>query len=182
MANDDSVEGEEDLIEEADEPEDNNPQTAEEIVPANLLSGSLTDVCDVSVTMRSFDTEEEQLVKTFADHGCTCEFGPHKSPCCKLFSADHYLSVCGALIEMSHDELDLFVMGQIMANCFVSSLVPSHHSSPTEKREIHNVMQFYHQGRRVCQQTFLFLHNIGIKRLKNIKASYAEWTGSESAW
>ena len=38
-----------------------------------------------------------------------------------LFSADHYLSVRGALIEMTHDELDLFVMEQIMANCFVSS-------------------------------------------------------------
>ena len=35
-------------------------------------------------------------------------------------------------------------------------------------------MKFFHQGHRVCQQTFLFLHTIGIKRFKNIKASYLQ--------
>ena len=70
-------------------------------------------------------------MKTFADIGYTCEFGPHKSPSCKLFSADHY---GGVLVEITHDELDLFMMGQIMANCFVSFSAPSHHSSPAENR------------------------------------------------
>jgi hypothetical protein len=109
------MEGEEDPLEETDEPEDSTPQSAEEIVSASLSSGALTDICDVSVSMRSIDTAEEELVKTFADHGCTCVFGPHKSPCCKLFSEDHYLTVRGALTEMTHDELDLMVIGQIMA-------------------------------------------------------------------
>ena len=97
MANDESMEGVEDSLEEVDKLEESNPQSAEEIVSASLLSGSLTDVCDVLVTMRSIDTDEEELVKTFTDHGCTCVLGPHKSSCCKLFSADHYLSVRGAL-------------------------------------------------------------------------------------
>ena len=97
-----------------EEPEDNTPQTAEEIVSASLLSGSLTDVCDISVSMQSINTEEE-LVKTFAVHGCTCEFG---TPCCISFLADHYLMVHGALAEV---EADLLVMGQIMAHCFLSS-------------------------------------------------------------
>ena len=130
MANNESMDGE-DFPEEVEEPEDNTPQTAEEIISASLLSGSLTDVCDISVSMRSIDTEEE-LVKTFAAHGCTCEFGNQKSPCCKSFSADHYLLVRGALAEMEHDELDLLVMGQIMAHCFLSPSALS--SSPAEKR------------------------------------------------
>ena len=33
-------------------------------------------------------------------------------------------------------------------------------------------MKFFHAGLCVCQPTFLFLHTIGIKRFKHIKASY----------
>lgn len=144
MANAESIEGEEGPPEDAssleepevDEPEDSSPQTAEEIVSASLLSGSLTDICDVSVTVRSIDSEEEELVKVFADHGCKCEFGPHKSPCCKSFSADHYLSVRGAFMEMTHDELDLIIMGQITAHCFQSPSATSDSAStsPVEKK------------------------------------------------
>ena len=97
---------------EVDEPEDSSPQTAEEIVSVSPLSGSLTDICHVSVTVHSNDSEEEELVKAFADHGCKCEFGPHKSACCKSFLADHYLYDRGAFMEMTHDELDL-IMGLI---------------------------------------------------------------------
>ena len=60
-------------------------------------------------------------MKTFADSGCTCDLGPNKSPCCSSFTADHYLSLRCAFAEMTHDELDLFMMGQIMANCFQPS-------------------------------------------------------------
>ena len=173
MASDEGMDGvEEDPLEEIDELEESSPPSAEEIVSASLESGSLTDICDVSVTMRSIDTDEEELVKMFADHGCTCAFGPHKSPCCKQFSEDHYLAVRGALSEMTKDELDLMVMGQIMAHCSPSPSAPSPSTSPAEKIEVHTPMKFFHAGLRVCQQTFLFLHTIGIKRFKHIKASY----------
>ena len=172
MASDKGMDGVENPLEEIGELEESNPQSAEEIVSASLSSGSLTDVCDVSVTMRPIDTDEEELVKTFADHGCTYAFGPHKSPCCKLFSEDHYLAVRGALSEMTKDELDLMVMGQIMAHCSPSPSAPSPSASPAEKIEVHTPMKFFHAGLRVCQPTFLFLHTIGIKRFKHIKASY----------
>ena len=56
----------EDFPEGEDEPEDDTVSpSAEEIVTARLLSGSLSDA-DVSVTMRPLDVEEEESVKTFA--------------------------------------------------------------------------------------------------------------------
>ena len=151
MASDVGMDGvEEDPLEEIDDLEESNPPSAKEIVSASLESGSLTDICDVSVTMRSIDTDEEELVKTFPDHGCTCVFGPHKSPCCKQFSEEHYLTVRGALSEMTKDELDLMVMGQIMAHCSPSPSAPSPSTSPTEKIEVHTPMKFFHAGLRVC--------------------------------
>ena len=41
--------------EETDEEEDSIPQTAQEIV----ASGTISEVCDVSITMQSLDTEDE---------------------------------------------------------------------------------------------------------------------------
>ena len=66
---------------------------------------------------------------------------------------------------MSHDELDLFVMGQIMAHCYQLTTLQGHHSSSTSPEQRKTTYgQFYHQGQRVCHCTFLFLHNIGFKR------------------
>ena len=52
MASDEGMGGVEDALEEIDEQEESNPLSAEEIVSASLGSGSLTDICKVSVTMR----------------------------------------------------------------------------------------------------------------------------------
>ena len=101
-------------------------------------------------------------MKTFADSGCTCDLGLNKSPCCSSFTAD----LRCVFAEMTHDNLDLFMMGQIMANCFQPS------AAEGEETHTHKVTRFQHQGHRVCQKTFLFLHNMGLKRFKNIKASY----------
>ena len=51
MASDEGMDGVEDPLEETDELEESNPQSAKEIVSVSLSSGSLTDVCDVSITM-----------------------------------------------------------------------------------------------------------------------------------
>ena len=126
-------------LHEPDEPEDgvepDSLPTAEEIVSSSFQSGALSDICDITVTMRDVDTEEDDLVKTFVERGCGCDVGPKKSPCSRLFPADHFLSVRGAMAEMTHDELDMFIMGQIMASCFQSSTLQGHHStSPTERK------------------------------------------------
>ena len=59
-----------------------------------------------------------------------------------------------------------------MAHTFQSSLLQGHHSYNPAERKI-SYTQVYHQGHRVCQHTFLFIHIIGRKRVKNIKASPA---------
>lgn len=143
---------------EPDEEEDSVPPNVDEIVDNSLANGVIADVCDVSITVRPMDSEEERLIHEFVEHGCACDFGHHQSPCCRQFSEDHYLSLKCAFSEMTHDEMDLFVMGQIMANCHQPP-----QSELTDKKEKH-VMRFFHDGKRICQKTFLFLHNMGIKR------------------
>ena len=147
-------------LHEPDEPEDSvepdSLPTAEEIVSSSFRSGALSDICDITVTLRDVDTEEEDMVKTFVERGCGCGLGPKKSPCNRL-PANHFLSIRGAMAEMTNDELD-----QTMASCFQCSTLQDHHSTRHTERI---TSLFYHQGQRVCQRTFLFLHIIGIKLL-----------------
>ena len=83
-------------LHEPDEPEDSvepdSLPTAEEIVSSSFRSGELSDICDITVTLRDVDTEEEDMVNTFVERGCGCDVGPKKSPCSRLFPADHFLS------------------------------------------------------------------------------------------
>jgi hypothetical protein len=71
------------------------------------------------------------------------------------------------MAELTNDELDLVVMGQVMAGCFTGE-TSSHRGQ--ERGKSYTV--FYHQGAKICQKTFLFLHTIGYGRFKAIKASY----------
>ena len=66
--------------------------------------------------------------------------------------------------ELTHDELDLVVMGQVMAGCFSAETFRKQ-----ERSRFFTI--FHHSGSRICQKTFLFLHAMGYSRFKAIKAS-----------
>ena len=68
------------------------------------------------------------------------------------------------MAELSHDELDLVIMGQVMAGTFDDSTFLS------KEEGIH---LFFHHGVWICQKTFLFVHTIGYTRFKGVKASYS---------
>ena len=71
------------------------------------------------------------------------------------------------MAELTHDELHLVIMGQVMAGCFSGEI-----SSHRGKERGNSYTLFHHNGARICQKTFLFLHTMGYWRYKAIKASY----------
>lgn len=156
-------------------PEDTpiTPPTADEIVSASLSSGALLTVCDIDPTTTEREDEEEACIQDFAVQGCGCDVGPGRSQCSRLFPVEHYRSCRSTFAELRHDKLDLLVIGQVMAHTFQSTTLLGHHSSsPADRKTTYT--HFYHQGHRVCRRTFLFIHTIGKKRFKNIKASYLQ--------
>ena len=110
--------------------------TADDIISASLESGVLAGVCEVTMAVREIDNQEEERFREF-----TCQVaavtGPNKTPCCLLFSVDYYQSVRDTLTELTHNELDLLVMGQVMAHTIQTINLQGHHStSPAERKEI----------------------------------------------
>ncbi len=73
--------------------------------------------------------------------------------------------------ELPHDDLDLLILGQLLAftNNSDTVSIESRHSATAHVRAY---CSYYHQGKPVCLRTFLFLHSIGSKRLKNLLASF----------
>ena len=140
--------------------------TAAEIVQAGVARGQLDKEC-VPIDQRELDEAEEQLIQQFVRDGCKCDYGPNHSPCCTSISADHFRSVRCQMTELTHDELDLVVMGQVMAGCFSAETFRGQ-----ERGKSYTL--FHHNGRRICQKTFLFLHTIGYWRFKALKASYKD--------
>ena len=140
--------------------------TAAEIVQAGVARGQLDKEC-VPIDQRELDEAEEQLIQQFVRDGCKCDYGPNHSPCCTSISADHFRSVRCQMTELTHDELDLVVMGQVMAGCFSAETFRGQ-----ERGKSYTL--FHHNGRRIYQKTFLFLHTIGYWRFKALKASYKD--------
>ena len=97
--------------------------TAAEIVQAGVARGQLDKEC-VPIDQRELDEAEEQLIQQFVRDGCKCDHGPNHSPCCTSISADHFRSVRCQMTELTHDELDLVVMGQVMARMLLCGDVP----------------------------------------------------------
>ena len=65
--------------------EEETPQTAADIASVSLASGALSEVCEVTAAMRELDDRENDLFKDFVSWGCSCDFGPKKTPCSKRF-------------------------------------------------------------------------------------------------
>ena len=153
-----------------DDEEENEPVTeqlsAAEIVQAGVATGQI-ETSSVPIDKRNLDEAEEQLIWQFAQDGCKCDLGPNKRPCCTTISVEHFRSVRCQMLELTHDELDLVVMGQVMAGCF-SGETSLHRGQQRGK----SYTTFTHQGQRICQKTFLFLHTMGYWRFKAIKANY----------
>ena len=125
---------------------------------------------DVGIEERQVDMDEKTVVTTFMQSTCGCKKGLGSSPCSPLFSVDHLLSVRGSCSELTCSELDMVVMGQLMAgvNDETTTSSASHHLSKQCQK---TASIFHHQGKQICEKTFRFLHTIGDTRYRNLKKS-----------
>lgn len=147
------------LAEESDDNEEEEEElTADEVVQSTSFSFVTTDG-------RELDIAEEAIIQHFSKNGCACNLRPNKSPCCQGITFEHYRSLRCQMSELTNDELDLVVIGQVMAGSFQASTFRNIDRS-------RSYTMFLHCGETICQKTFLFFHTIGYSRFKAIKASY----------
>lgn len=136
--------------------------TARALVPQEATAAGI-----VAVEPRSIDLEEERKIDSFCC-GCTRVKG---GPCSLQFSKEHYKTTRASAAELSWNELNMAVMGQVMALTDSDPMTSStSRHTPAERQK--TITRFHHHGHRICRTTFLFLHNMGESRLKALKARY----------
>lgn len=127
---------------------------------------TLTD--EVTITSLPTDVAEKERVSGFMTSGCGCN-----KRCSQQFSLEYVTAVRASCAELSHCELDMAILGQLMAGMNSSSTVST--SARHKEGERHkSYTSFSHQGKPVCLCMFRFLHGIGMKRLKNLMRSLKE--------
>ena len=81
----------------------------------------------------------------------------HKN-CIQQFSREHAMPSRANAAQLTRNELDMVLLGQLMA------FTPC-----SEQHQERNRAVFYHEGNKICKNTFWFLHNIGNFHLKALK-------------
>ena len=105
--------------------------------------------------MEIADPDPDPELTRFLQKGCGCRRFKGQ-PCFQQFTRAHYEAVRADCAALSSNELDLVLMGQIMALLSNSSLTQT-----SAIRQRAN-MAFYHGGIQICGRTFWKLHGIGL--------------------
>ena len=114
--------------------------------------------------------DERASVTTLMMSTCGCKKGANSQPCFSQFPFEHVLEVRASCSELTRSELDMVVMGQLMAG-MNSDPTTKPGSRHTVKDRWRASSSFYHQGKPVCERMFRFIHTIGETRFKNLKKS-----------
>ena len=132
-----------------------------------------------SITQNSdnLENEERVIVDRFLQNGC--------GGCSSTFHADSLEGYKRDCRELTRAELDMALLGQLAAftnDNAVTVRSSSRDSQPSVSRQ-KSYRLFWHAGHRVCRKTFLFLHAISEKRLRNLQKSLREkWSHSTTTW
>ena len=112
------------------------------------------------------------MIQEFCSTGCGCKLVKGRD-CSSQFAAEHYQTIRASAAELTWNELNMVLLGQVMAltSCDSQTLNSSVHRHAPKERE-RSTTAFHHHGHRVCKTTFRFLHGVGHHRLKAVKANY----------
>ena len=143
---------------------------------ADILNEIVRDVAggqtDVEIEPTLSDISETKLAEEFVAKGCGSTFLKGEQ-CCQQFSTEYITEVRSRCLSLSRDELEMAILGQIMANSnSSSSIVLDHGVSNKELQRSH--CRYSHGGQPICRCMFQFFHIVGKTRLNNLILSFKE--------
>lgn len=107
------------------------------------------------------------MCKTFVENACGCTL-VKGSPCSNSFPSDYYISHRLQTADLTHNELDLVIMGSLTSVVNMGDNIKDGKHKPVKRK--HTFCNFHYNGHQVCQVTYRFLFGIRKHRLKAIKA------------
>ena len=121
------------------------------------------------------DLSEKGNVERFITNTCNCKFGEGGQACSTTLSLDDIHASRNNCHELSSTELDLVILGAIQSslNCSEVSV-----SARSEKQRERTRMTFFYHGKRICKETFLFLHCISRTKFCSLQEKWIDFAFS----
>ena len=96
---------------------------------------------------------------------------PEGTPCSSQFPVEHYIEARAQASFLTHDKLDLVLLGYIeSAALLTSTIIDGRHANTAERNRV--TTKYKHHGLNVCKKTFLFLHAVSKDQLQTLKLHY----------
>ena len=136
-----------------------------------VCNGGL-DIGDVIVEHDETNDEEWRRIARFLTGGCSCKL-LDGTPCSTQFTALMLQEARDECQQLTREQLDMVVMGQLRALCQSDPLTHTKNKARNSERK-HTCTPYHFQGHHVCRDTFVFLHTMSIARLNAIKQTWME--------
>ena len=104
---------------------------------------TITEPTDVEITYRDIDIHETQCIHKFLEQGCGCT-----ARCSSYFDESHYAKMRSDCLELTHDELDLVIMGELLCCTHDDDEVGPRYRHASRPRQRLST-RFQHKGRQV---------------------------------
>lgn len=155
--------------------DDDEEEEEADLTTEQQVEEALQNLGDVPVVMTPTALEEEEMVAQFRTVGCGC----HRK-CSSQFSHQHIQDMRAQCFELTHTELDMVILGQLVASTNTSSdvAVESRHLKK-ERQELQHFPPFWQDC--VWKNISFSAHNRQQEAQKPCKESKGEWVNTSCA-
>jgi hypothetical protein len=126
---------------------------------------------EVLLQLRECEISDNNLVHNFLEKTCLCRKWDGKA-CSQQFSEKYVTDIRLSCKGLTKPELDMFVMGQLVAFSHSGDETSTNKKTPHERKRWY--CNFRHQGKSICQDMFRLVNGIGTKHLRNLSKWLAD--------
>ena len=130
----------------------------------------------VEIEPRPIDDEEDERLREFRQRGCGCTVLKN-GPCSTQFTLDHYRTVRANCAELSWGELNMALMGQLMA--LTSDLENGSHPAERESEVLHATFTVASEFAGIPFASCMALAHIDSRPSGTLPC---QWSGVQEAW
>ena len=142
-----------------------DPGTLDQALNIDTNSGSDIPLDSACNWVHDSEDGEVALVKRFLQAECGCKMGKDGKPCTSSLTFHDVFEYRANCHELTSDELDMVILGQLNAHCSGSASVASSSRSSA-------AATYFHKNNQLCRKCFLFVHTISDKRFRNLVDHY----------
>ncbi|CAM4735586.1 unnamed protein product [Leuciscus chuanchicus] len=128
----------------------------------------IEDVAQVLPPAAVQDDDEDEI----QEFVCTCKHNGGY-PCSTRFKQEELQMIRCCYLEMTREELDIAILAKLSCGMHLSQLTSCSRKKEQTSRKSQRT-DFFHHGKKICRDTFKYLHTIGQDKLNVLIKHYKE--------